>query len=434
MPTDLHHVIATTPLADTHEHQQRAGGWIDNGGGILQDLFGNYVPADLHCAGMPGEAWQALNDNNNPDIAARFKAVQPYFERVQHTGYGEGVRLVGRIFYDLEPLTPESVAAAAPRAEELRKPNERLRICRDVANLDHCQIDDFQWSTTPDDEAPGFFYYDLSWCSFSDGSFDPAQVAQVSGVEVTDLASLGQAMAALFDKFAPLAIAVKSQHAYSRTLRWSERSESDVARMLALKLGGHALNRAEADCLGDWCWARGVELSIEHNLPFKHHTGYYAGNDRMPVDYIPAGNLCGLLARYPAARFVLMHAAYPYTSELVALAKQYRNVYADCCWAWQMNPLQIVRFVREFIHAAPSNKLFIFGGDTSWPTGAAAYAAQCRRWLERALAEEVADGDLTEAEACRFARQVMVENQHAVFDLEGKRAANRAAWAIAPAA
>ena len=33
-------------------------------------------------------------------------------------------------------------------------------------------------------------------------------------------------------------------------------------------------------CLGDWCWARGVDLSIEHNLPFKIHTGYYAGNDR----------------------------------------------------------------------------------------------------------------------------------------------------------
>ena len=58
-------------------------------------------------------------------------------------------------------------------------------------------------------------------------------------------------------------------------------------------------------CLGDWCWARGVELSIEHNLPFKIHTGYYAGNDRMPVSRIPAGNMCELFARYLDAKFVL---------------------------------------------------------------------------------------------------------------------------------
>ena len=53
--------------------------------------------------------------------------------------------------------------------------------------------------------------------------------------------------------------------------------------------------------------ARGVELTIEHNLPFKIHTGYYAGNDRMPVRRIPAGNMCALFARYLDAKFVLMH-------------------------------------------------------------------------------------------------------------------------------
>ncbi|MGC8785284.1 MAG: hypothetical protein ACP5RN_12980 [Armatimonadota bacterium] len=28
-----------------------------------------------------------------------------------------------------------------------------------------------------------------------------------------------------------------------------------------------------------------------YDLPFKTHTGYYAGWGRMPVHYIPAGNL-----------------------------------------------------------------------------------------------------------------------------------------------
>ena len=89
-----------------------------------------------------------------------------------------------------------------------------------------------------------------------------------------------------------------------------------------------------------------------------------AGNDRMPVDRIKSGNLCGLLARYLDCRFVLMHIAYPYCNELVSLTKHYRNVYADLCWAWSIDPYSSCDFVRRFIHAAPANKLFAFGGDT----------------------------------------------------------------------
>ena len=104
-------------------------------------------------------------------------------------------------------------------------------------------------------------------------------------LKVNDLASLKHAMAAIFAKHAACAIAVKSQHAYNRTLNWIERSDAEASTALNAVLTKPAAEVDEATqlCLGDWCWARGVELTIEHNLPFKIHTGYYAGNDRMPV-------------------------------------------------------------------------------------------------------------------------------------------------------
>jgi predicted TIM-barrel fold metal-dependent hydrolase len=188
---------------------------------------------------------------------------------------------------------------------------------------------------------------------------------------------------------------------------------------------GGKLDEATRLALGDWCWARGVELTIEHDLPFKLHTGYYAGHSRMPIDRIPAGNLCALLARYPEARFVLMHTAYPYTDELIAIAKHYPNVWVDLCWAWSIDPYTSADFVRRFIHAVPINKLFAFGGDTQSPTNSAAYSIQARRWLARALEAEVEAGDLTEAEAIRVAHRIMRENQYACFDVEGTRAAAR---------
>ena len=47
MPTDLAQHIQSTPLVDTHEHLRKEPDWLEDGPDILQDLFGNYVPADL---------------------------------------------------------------------------------------------------------------------------------------------------------------------------------------------------------------------------------------------------------------------------------------------------------------------------------------------------------------------------------------------------
>jgi hypothetical protein len=80
-----------------------------------------------------------------------------------------------------------------------------------------------------------------------------------------------------------------------------------------------------------------------------------------------------------------------------------------------------MEFVRRFLHAAPLNKLFAFGGDTGWPTSAYAYAIQARKWLTKALEAEVAEGELTEREAIAVATRLMRGNQLACFDLEGTR-------------
>jgi hypothetical protein len=146
----------------------------------------------------------------------------------------------------------------------------------------------------------------------------------------------------------------------------------------------------------------------------------------MPINWVRAGNLCPLLARYREARFVLMHTAYPYSDELVSIAKHYPNVWVDLCWAWSIDPYSSTDFVRRFLHAVPSNKLFGFGGDTFWPTSAVAYSIQARRGLRRALEAEIAAGDLTEQEAINLARRLMHDNQYACFDIEGTRSAIRA--------
>ncbi len=429
MATDLAHHIQETPLVDTHEHLKREPEWLQDGPDILQDLFGNYVTADLRTAGAAPDAMQRLLDASDPDVAGRFGGIEAAWHATRFTGYGEAVRLIARHVYGLDELSAEGLAAAQGRTAELRRPGERYRLLRGVANLDHVQTDDFRWPCLPDHSGIGFFLYDLSWASFCRGDIDVRAIHAETGVDVTDLPSLRSAMEAIFAKHAPCAIAVKSQHAYARTLRWSERSDAEAAAALerVLRRPPEEIDTATGLCLGDWCWARGVELTIEHDLPFKIHTGYYAGNDRMPAPWIAAGNMCALFARYLDARFVLMHIAYPYCDELAALAKHYPNIWVDLCWAWSIDPYSAGDFVRRFIHAVPINKLFAFGGDTGWPTAAMAYAMQARRGILAALQAEVADGSLTEREAMAIASRIMRDNQYACFDVDGTRANIRSA-------
>jgi predicted TIM-barrel fold metal-dependent hydrolase len=234
-------------------------------------------------------------------------------------------------------------------------------------------------------------------------------------------------MAAIFDRWGPCAIAVKSQHAYDRTLLWQERTDADANRVLQKSLSGQEMTPDEKLCLGDWCLSRGVELAIQHNLPFKLHTGYYCRINRLFIDRIRPGHLCTLLMRYPEARFVLMHAGYPYTDETLAVAKHFPNVYVDMSWTWSIDPLTASQFVRRMIHTVPTNRLFVFGGDTLWPNAAVAYARQSREWLTRALQAEIDDGHLTEREAITLASRFVHLNQRDCFDLAGTRAAIHAA-------
>ena len=422
--------ISQTRLIDTHEHLYSEQQFVEEGPDLLQDLFDNYVAADLLVAGASEDAVRRLLDASDPDLAGRLKGVRDTWQRCRHTGYGEAVRLLARQIYDIEEiadLTPAQLEAAQARNRALRRPGERLRLLRDVANLDHVQVDNYLWECPPDASGPDFFLYDLSWSSFCRGKVDAPAMYDEVGIAVEGIDSLRRAIEALFAKHGPLAIAVKSQHAYERTLLWEERKDADAERALLRHLGGEELREGERLCLGDWCMARGVEQAIAHNLPFKIHTGYYAGTGRMPVERIRPGHLCALLMRYPKARFVLMHNAYPYSDELIAIAKHYPNAYIDMCWAWSIDPYSACDTLRRTIHAVPSNKVFVFGGDAFWPSASVAYAAQARAWLSRALEAEVNDGLLNEREAMAYATRLMRENQLDCFDVAGRRAALLAA-------
>ena len=120
MSTDLQQHIQQSPLCDTHEHLRKEAEWVENGpADVLQDLFTNYVPADLVSAGASAEAMTRLQDSSDGDLAARFDGVSDAWEAIRHTGYGEAVRILGEDLYGLQEWTGDEFSRAGDPAKEI---------------------------------------------------------------------------------------------------------------------------------------------------------------------------------------------------------------------------------------------------------------------------------------------------------------------------
>jgi len=420
--------IDSIAIVDTHEHQCTEQEWLDSGpGDVLSNLFIHYIKSDLVAAGCNPEAYNRLLDGSDPDIEGRWNDVKDVWDRVQFTGYGEATRILAHDIFGMDEITPAALAAAQPKLDVVRQPGGRYRILKETGRLDHVQIDDFRMNCVPDPLAPEFFLHDMNWSGHCNGTIDAAAIEEHTGVRVTDLETLKKSMEQAFAATAPRAIAVKLAHAYERTILWRARDDAETDRVLQKRLSGEEVSADENLVVGDWCVDRVARLCAEHELPLKIHTGYLGGNWVMPVDRMRPGLLADLVITHPETRFVLMHMAWPYQGELLAMAKHFTNVYVDMCWAWTMSPRASHDFLREYLHAAPIHKLFGFGGDVYYPTGPAAYAIQARRWMSRALSAEIGDGDLTLQQAMDIATRVLRGNQYKLFDIESTRDACRQA-------
>ncbi|MEX0322646.1 MAG: amidohydrolase family protein [Puniceicoccaceae bacterium] len=410
----LRKAVWKSPMVDSHEHMARESVYADGNNDILSDIFNGYIPMDLISAGATYDQIGELLNGSGERITERFQAIQPFWESSKFSGYGEAVREAASLIYGIDNIEADSLEKAQEDKGNRDRHGERLRLLKDVALIDHCQVDDMVLPALPDAEDPEFFKYDLTWWRFSDASFDPKEISELTNTDIIDLASLRRAFDALFDS-APHVVAVKSQHAYTRTLAWEKRSDSEAAAILGRKLRGETLSSDESVILGDWCLGEGVKRATDRDLPFKLHTGYLAHNNNMILENARVSRICPLLKEYLNTRFVLMHIASAFESELLAIVRHYPKAVVDMCWAWAINPFTAKDFVRRYLRQVPVNKLLGFGGDCGNPVNALVYSRQARRGLFDTFKAEIEDGFLTEAEAISISERFMRKNAYEIF-------------------
>jgi hypothetical protein len=420
-------------FVDTHEHLLEESTRLKGPGAHeLQPcddaalLFFHYAKDDLWSAGMPKEAQTAFYAPVG-DSREKWRLVEPYWRRARHTGYLRAVAESCRILYGVDELDGDAFERVGQRMRAEARPGFYRRILNEAAGVEVCQVNSLEAGGFKESQYPDLLQQDLSLMGLST-EISPSLLARWSGwsnLPTGTLAEWHRVIDWAFATFGPRACAVKSQAAYSRRLDYADVSSEDAAPLFDRMARGEELASGERKALEDHLMWRCVASAAENDLPVKLHCGYYAGSDRMPLDRVRrnAGDLTPLLRAFPGATFVLMHIGYPYQDEYIALAKHYRNVAIDMCWAWIINPTACVRFMKEYLLGAPSNKLLTFGGDYTTVESVVGHAAIARQGLAQALSELVEEDWLREGDATELLESLMRGNARELFPVLRREAA-----------
>ncbi len=416
-------LIASTRWLDTHEHLLEEATRLRPPSPEQQYhpcddwsyLFIHYAADDLASSGLTTPERNRLFSTALSPVE-KWAVFEPYWRRTRNTGYMRAVAESVRRLFGLE-LSAATVDAISEAMQELKRPGFYRTVLTDAAGVESCQVNSLE-STFCVTEYPDLLPQDLNiglLCLPEREKLDEWQT--VSGISVQRVEDMLGVIDSYFSQFAKDAVAVKLPWAYQRSLAVGKPDLAAARQAWELWIAGSELNEREIAPLQDFLFRHALRLAADAGLPVKIHTGYFVGNDRMPLGRVRdnLSDLVPLIVEHPELDFVLMHMAYPYQHEMIAVAKHFRNAYADLCWAWIIDPVSTKEFVRRFLATAPASKLLCFGGDYMVVENVVGHAALAREGLAGALKVAIADGTLTLQQAAELVPELMHGNARRVF-------------------
>lgn len=428
---ELEKLVNQTPLVDTHEHlpdeEQRL-----RGEGVACDdwalLFSHYLDSDLISAGMTDAARRQFVSRGTAP-ADKWKLIAPFWPAVKNTGYGRAVRIAIQELYGIEDVDEKTAPRLQAAYEGLAKPGFYHKVLVERANIESCQVNCLR-SVFRESKQPTLLMQDLSIVAMHTAP-NQKGLSDPTGIAVRGLSDWHGVIRWWFDRYGPYATAVKSQAAYGRGLDYEQVPAEKAEPVFKLMLEKAPVTPEQKKLLEDHLFWYAVEQATRHELPVKLHTGYYAGQNSMPLGRVAnnpaqAADLC---RKSPDTRWVFMHIAYPYWQELLAVAKHYRNAHIDMCWAWIIDPIASTQFLQSCLMTMPANKVFVFGGDYIPVECVLGHARIARQGIVRALGELVDGGYLSQRDAMELVEPLLRGNARRAFQLEARAARlNKVPW------
>ncbi len=421
--------IEDIPLIDTHEHliseSTRLGQKLD-----LFHWLPHYTSSDLVSAGLAERTLERLRDAEIP-LEVRWAEFAPAWANARTTAYGRSLLLAARDLFEIDDINAVTYQRLSEKISASNYKGWYHHVLKQRANIECAVVQSLEeFDPTPLEEVDRSLFAPVA--AMNDfillcGRADLAALALRSGVAIHSLSDLLQALDVVFERaVAAHVVGVKVSVAYARSLDFEKVAQADAERvfnqlsryppMLAAMPSPPPVSWAEAKPLQDYMMHHVVRRAIEHDLPIQIHTGLQEGNGNLLANSHPL-HLTQLLIEYPEARFDLLHAGYPYQSQMATLAKNFPNAYVDLCWVHVISPWVARQTLHELIETVPANKIFAFGGDYIFVEGAYAHSRLARDNVAQVLTEKIEVGYLGEEEALGLAHKLLRDNARQFFRL-----------------
>ena len=373
--------METIPLVDCHDHTPGSCGpkYAD----AISVIAGGYFISDLHSASSDCDI--AFIQNPELTIEERWPVLERAWKRTCHTGYAQVTKLILKKFYGIDKLSLEALKKIENKLlnlEDEKICEEILEQAKIVVRLENIMYDHTYEpvenlmatgiKTVLDGSAglpprgrmviPLVAFHRVSSYLFVQNIAIAAGKTQA----ITNLDEYINLCREIFEGYKRFgAVAFKDQSAYNRKIRYMNPTRTEAEKVFNWFMSEPRRSVSYPDGLkplDDFLFHEFMRMARDMDLPVQIHTGHLAGI-RNDITKANAIHLREVIELHPDVRFDLFHANWPYSGELLFMAKNYPNVAIDFCWANIIDPIYCQNMFKQALSSVPHGKIHGYGSD-----------------------------------------------------------------------
>lgn len=421
----LREYLGTLPIIDCHDHTHPTRqGYPD----AIAALFNNYAVDELISA--TSDANVAIIQDTARSLEERWPYLEKAWKRTGFTGYSQPVKRVLKHFYNEDSLSLDSLERIQTKLINIQD-NLVIERVLEEANI-VLRLEDICWITDGELKLllngtlkmPPRSVPVISLPRYHEINSAPAiyAIGTVVGKTITCLDEYLAVCREIFEGYKRFgAVAFKDQSAYRRSLHYTNPTRGEAEKVFNWIMEDPRRIAAYPDGiapLDDYLFHAFMRMARDMDLPVQIHTGQMAmvRNDIVKTNAV---QLTRVLELHRDVRFDLFHANWPYSGELLFLAKNYPNVAINFCWTNIVDPLYCQRLFQQILSCVPHGKVHGFGADFAGNVEFAwAHAEMAKDNIAVALSEMVEMEFCALDEAKRIAYGWLYDNPRTFFRLD----------------
>lgn len=421
---EISNAIFSLPIFDTHEHliaeEDRRKSNLD-----FSLFFMMYAGTDLRNSGMKEEDYLAFQDKK-VDLEKKWNYFSEHWKNIKNTSYSKVILEAVNGLYGYEDINEENYVQLSEKIKKTSGLNWYDKVIKEsnvkkiLNHLENIWQADIKIIKRPEFK-PVIHVDDIICLCCREDVFALEKKFNKNIYKLQDLLDILDSIFA--KKEQENYKAFKIALAYMRSIIFDEvtfyEADKIFSNIFKLKSYGYLekkdfISKDDLKPFQDFLVHYLIQKAIEYDLPVQIHTGIFENLWNDVLNSNPAF-LINLFMKYRNCNFDIFHAGYPYSDQLIAISKQFPNVYFDLCWIVDISPALYKRVLNLLLEIIPSNKIFGFGGDYMFIEGLYGSQKIVRRAIADLLYEKIDQKYFKFDEAIEFAKKILYLNPKALY-------------------